>query len=89
MDVDKKEGKSRMEWDSGTIAVTRKTEKSWTLELQIPLKNLKIKPPQLGEIWGFNICRLRKTVKNGQYTCWSPTFGNFGNPERFGKLIFQ
>jgi heterodisulfide reductase subunit A-like polyferredoxin len=45
--------------------------------------------PRPGAIWGFNICRVRNTVRPAEYICWNPTFGGFGKPERFGKLIFR
>jgi len=89
MDLDRVNGKNNIEWNSDTVVATQKNKNSWTLELRIPLKSLKSHELRLGEIWGFNICRVRKTVKNSQYTCWSTTFGNFGNPERFGKIFFK
>ncbi|MFA7230388.1 MAG: DUF4838 domain-containing protein, partial [Victivallaceae bacterium] len=84
-----KANKANIDWNSDAVVATQKSNDGWTVEMRIPLSSLKNKMPRLGEIWGFNVCRVRKTVKNDQYTCWSATFGGFGNPERFGVIIFK
>lgn len=89
MDLQVLKGKSDVSWSSDAVVATKQNKNSWTVELSIPLSRLKNKTPRLGEIWSFNVCRVRKTIKHGQYTCWSATFGAFGKPERFGKLIFK
>jgi hypothetical protein len=43
----------------------------------------------LGDIWGMNFCRARRTVAPDQYSCWSPTFGDFNRPERFGRIVIK
>ena len=43
----------------------------------------------LGDIWGMNFCRVRRTVNPSEYSCWSPTFGDFHRPERFGRIVIK
>ena len=43
----------------------------------------------IGDIWGMNFCRVRRTVNPGEYSCWSPTFGDFNRPERFGRIVVK
>lgn len=86
-DVDMSNGKNNMEWSSGIKTATSRTKDGWIVELAIPFSKLSGKTPRLGAIWGFNICRVRPMEK--QYLAFSPTFGLFAKPERFGKLIFK
>lgn len=88
-DAESISGKSDMKWESEAQVAVFKGDKSWSAELRIPFKTLGVGTPKAGDIWGFNICRVRNTVKPSEYTCWNPTFGGFGKPERFGKLIFR
>jgi Domain of unknown function (DUF4838)/Carbohydrate family 9 binding domain-like len=87
-DKSKIDGKS-VEWDSQARVATTRTKDSWTLEMAIPLKAFGTKATLPGDIWGFNICRVRPVAKPSEYTCWSPTFGGFQAPKRFGKLILH
>jgi len=86
-DVDMPGGKNNMKWSSGTKTATAKTKDGWTIEMAIPFNKLSGRTPRLGAIWGFNLCRIRPREK--QYLAFSPTFGLFAKPERFGKLIFK
>ncbi len=88
-DVESINGKGNMKWESDAQVTVAKDANSWTLEMRVPFKTLGGNIPHPGAIWGFNICRVRNTVKPSEYTCWNPTFGGFGKPERFGKLIFR
>ncbi|MFA6102609.1 MAG: DUF4838 domain-containing protein [Victivallaceae bacterium] len=88
-DVESINGKGSMKWESDAQVTVAKDADSWTLEMRVPFKTLGGNIPHPGAIWGFNICRVRNTVKPSEYTCWNPTFGGFGKPERFGKLIFR
>jgi hypothetical protein len=83
-----KEGKIDKSWESNARVATRKGNEYWTMEIAIPLKSLKEKV-RPGDIWGMNICRVRTVAYPREYTCWSPTFGLFGQPKRFGKLILH
>jgi len=88
-DVESLNGKNDMKWESGAQVTVAKEANAWTLEMRVPFSTLGGAIPHPGAIWGFNICRVRNTVKPSEYSCWNPTFGGFGKPERFGKLIFR
>jgi len=57
----------------------------WTVEISIPWELLNIIPRE-GEIIGFNVCGAQSSTGAGWIT-WSPTYGGFHNPSRFGYLI--
>jgi hypothetical protein len=89
-------GTEDMRWNSSWIAKTSVQSRSWTAEMAIPLADLDAVPPLPNDIWGINICRVRCVNKNkkevpkpDEYSCFSPTFGGFFKPERFGDLIFK
>jgi Domain of unknown function (DUF4838)/Carbohydrate family 9 binding domain-like len=86
-DVDMPNLKNNMKWTSGIKTATSKTKDGWIVELAIPFSKLSGTTPKMGKIWGFNLCRIRPIKK--QYLAFSPTFGLFAKPERFGKLIFK
>ena len=70
------------------ITVKAKLEKNcWRLQIEIPWEDLGGKPAK-GSVWGFNLCRVRKTVSPAVYSCWSPTYGLFDKPEFFGRVRF-
>jgi hypothetical protein len=88
-DIQSTDGKGDLKWSSGAKTAVFKGKNFWSLEIKIPLKNLTKQGVEPGDIWGFNVCRVRRAVTPGQYTCWNPTFGGFLKPARFGKLIFK
>lgn len=59
------------------------------MEFAVPFAALCGEAPLPGDVWGLNLCRVRQTVKPDEYTCWSPTFGLFGQLKRFGQLIYR
>ena len=61
----------------------------WSAEVRIPIADLTGNREYLGDVWGANFCRVRRTVHPSEYTCWSPTFGDFSRPERFGRIIIK
>lgn len=64
---------------------------AWTGEMVIPLSALKVGTPTAGTVWRVNFCRERAVNTEGpnaENMCWSPTYGSFHTPERFGRLIF-
>ncbi|MHC4872938.1 MAG: DUF4838 domain-containing protein [Planctomycetota bacterium] len=78
-------------WNSDIKVSVKKNNDSWILEAAIPFKKLSKTgtTPKIGEIWGFNACRVSCTGKKRAYSCWNPTYGLFGKPERFGKIVFK
>ena len=81
-----KNGKSAVWTHKAKIAVHRYKD-GWDAEIMIPLSSLTALKDVRGEIWGFNACRVRRVVQPASGVCWSPTFGGFHNPQRFGKII--
>ncbi len=86
-DADRLNGKNNMKWSSGAKTAVSRTKDGWIIELAIPFSKLSGKTPAIGKIWGLGIFRIRPMKK--QYLAFSPTFGLFANPERFGKLVFK
>jgi hypothetical protein len=86
-DADIQDGNADTKWSADAKIATSHTKDDWTIELAIPFSKLSGTTPGIGKIWGFNLCRVRPMKK--QYLAFSPTFGLFAKPERFGKLIFK
>jgi len=78
-----------VEWDSRVKAAAARDEKAWSVEMAIPFEAFGTQAALPGDVWGFNVCRVRTVTKPSEYTCWSPTFGGFHAPRRFGKLILH
>ncbi|MGD9496210.1 MAG: carbohydrate-binding family 9-like protein, partial [Armatimonadota bacterium] len=75
-------------WESGADAAAQVGEGEWTVELAIPLAALG-GAPQTGDVWGFNIGRERQAGGANELSAWSPTYGKFLEPGRFGDLRFE
>ncbi|MBR2873943.1 MAG: DUF4838 domain-containing protein [Lentisphaeria bacterium] len=82
-------GKKSQELAGQAEVKTFRGKDFWSAEVKIPLSVLSARKELRGEIWGMNFCRTRRTVLPNEYSCWSPTFGPFGNPERFGRGVFR
>lgn len=67
-------------------AATARQEDAWTVEVRIPFADLDVSAPVEGEMWRFNACRSRVPVREA--VTWSPTYGFFHVPHRFGVLVF-
>ncbi|MBE6385660.1 MAG: DUF4838 domain-containing protein [Lentisphaerae bacterium] len=85
----KKEGKINTPWDAKAVVKTFRGKDFWSAELKLPLSSMTKSKDFLGDIWGMNFCRARRTVAPDQYSCWSPTFGDFHRPERFGRIVIK
>lgn len=59
-----KHGHAFKEWDSEAQIATSKQEKSWTIEMAIPLKNPGSEPTNAEMLYNFNICRDRKGTQH-------------------------
>ena len=77
----------------GTINNRKDKDEYWIVEMAIPFNNFtKVKNIRQKEnVWRVNFCRCdgKVSLKNREYTAWSPTYGIFQNPERFGKVVFK
>ena len=56
----------------------------WTVEMRISRASIGMDNPRMALA---NFCRTRRLVP-GETSAWSPTFGPFHNPARFGRLVF-
>ena len=75
-------------WNGTYRVATKVEEKFWTLEIEIPLKEVGATKVRKGTIWGFNVSRVRIAHK-GEYDQWVPTYGSSLRPDLFGFLIFE
>ena len=78
-----------MKWEAKEEIRTFRGSNFWSAEVKLPFASMTDKTELRGDIWGINFCRVRKTVVPAESTCWSPTFGSFHQPERFGKLVIK
>jgi len=75
------------EWQA---AVGRERD-AWTAEVSVPFSAFGLSAPPSGGMWRANFCRNRAVERAGpgaERLCWSPTYGSFHTPIRFGKLVF-
>lgn len=93
-------------WDSkmkvavkvdGTINKREDTDRSWTVEMAIPLEDAKGEaatgpkvPPELGDVWRVNLFRMDMPQNKPQMAAgWSPPMvGDFHALDRFGEIVF-
>lgn len=76
-----------MRWDAVWEAATSIDEEGWTVEMRIPLSQLRFSPPKDGEEtkWGINF--QRRIARNEEISFWSPTpQKESGIVSRFGQL---
>lgn len=76
-------------WDGYWIARTSVGKDAWYAELKIPYSTLGISSgTRLDSSWRANFCREfpKRSGGNAEISCWSPTFGGFHSPEKFGLL---
>ncbi len=64
----------------------------WKVTVAIPFSELHFArntPPQPGDKWGMNCCRIEYGLPETEYTAWSPPgLLDFHTTEKFGALIF-
>ena len=85
----RKEGKVNTPWEAKAQVKTFRGKDFWSAEVKLPLSSMSSNKDFLGDIWGMNFCRVRVTVQPQEYSCWSPTFGDFHRPERYGRIIIK
>jgi len=68
-------------WQAATY--TDSKGKYWSVETFLPFGEMGI-DRVTGEWWGLNICRSNNNKK--EYNSWSPTYGSFHTPTRFGQI---
>ena len=71
-----------LDWNPAIRAVGAATAAEYVIEARIPFDEF-LPAPRAGDRWGVNVCRAKPTVQT-----WSPTFGIFHRPSRFGVMSF-
>ena len=71
-----------LDWNPRMTVGAAQTEAEYVIEVRIPFDDL-LPAPRVGSSWRVNVCRGKPTVQT-----WSPTFGIFHNPPRFGVMSF-
>ena len=60
---------------------------AWIVEAAIAF-SLIGDTPKMGQLWGFNLNRVRSIVTPISLDCWSQTRDSFHAPAKFGQLLF-
>ncbi len=74
----------------GLRTAVAKSATGWSVDVAIPFRSVAARPPQDGDCWRVNFCRIdRPPGVPRELSAWSPTGrANFHTPERFGILQF-
>ena len=72
-----------MGWNPAIEAAATQSESEYVLEVRLPFDKF-LPAPAAGDTWGFNLCRANPVVQT-----WSPTYGHFHCPDRFGRISFR
>ncbi len=75
-------------YNSDWTGATGRESGAWTAEISVPFTSLIAGEPCPGASWKANFCRNRMTTGTPESSCWSPTYGSYHTPIRFGTLIF-
>ncbi|MBI3919915.1 MAG: hypothetical protein HY318_00755 [Armatimonadetes bacterium] len=75
-------------WNCEWKAATQHLADAWTLEAAVPFAELKLNPPRVGALWGFNLCREREAGGKLELANWADVQRKFQSPPRFGHLYF-
>ncbi len=70
-------------WNGRWQAATRTEPGAWYAEVFLPFSDLDL-DWTTGEWWGVNLCRENHRLQEA--SCWSPTYGGFHVPDRFGQV---
>ncbi|MFA6715000.1 MAG: glycoside hydrolase domain-containing protein [Victivallaceae bacterium] len=76
------------DWNGNYQLKTSKGKNYWMAEIAIPFSILNI-TPETGRYWKINFCRSRRIPPKAVHSAWSPTFGNFHSPEKFGTVYLK
>jgi len=76
------------QWNGDQRVATRVEPGFWEFEMEMPFRSLGNVQVQPGDIWGFNVARVRIAF-GGEYTQWMPTYGSAWRTDRFGLLVFD
>ena len=68
------------DWQPSVTAAAVRGDATWSAEVRIPLADINL----AGSTFGLNFCRERRPTEVMELSCWSPTGGRFGQPDKFG-----
>jgi hypothetical protein len=75
----------------GTLNQPGDRDRSWTVEMAIPLKDIRNAPripPKIGDTWRANLIRVERTGGDVDDSAWSPPGADYHNLGAMGKLLF-
>lgn len=75
-----------MSWNPEISTAVSIGEKSWDIEIKIPIREIIKSPVKDGDKWRINLCRNRSAAN--EITTWSPTSGSFHATAKFGMMEF-
>ena len=76
------------DWVSGAQTSVRIHDDRWVAEIAVPLDTIDAPLPTANAPWHFDVMVNRwEGAQNATYYAWTPTFGRFNTPDRFGKLV--
>ncbi len=82
------------EWDcTGLQMTSRMKNDGWVVTAAIPFAQLHFAgnhPPQPGETWRANLCRIEYGGPDTEFSAWSPPeILDFHTTEKFGQIVFE
>jgi uncharacterized lipoprotein YddW (UPF0748 family) len=77
------------QWSENWEAATGRETDAWTAEFIVPYQSIRTKAPDASTVWRVNFCRNRFVTGGKESSCWSPTYGTYHTPIRFGTLSFK
>lgn len=78
-------------FDAAVTAAAAIGDRAWHLEVAIPWAELRVRPPEPGAAWGFNVSREHRPREPREWSTWAPLEKGrkeFGVVARFGRLQF-
>ena len=81
----------------GTVDRRDDVDRSWTVEMSIPLADLAPQPslgkPAVevgpGTVFGVNFYRNERSGDGGEMQAWAPVRDDFHVPDLFGRMVFE
>ena len=90
-DIKIENSKADLSWNAAWTVKTSLPSGGSSAEIAIPLADVTSNAPVPGDLWRFNICRVRRSTADPavEYSAYSPTFGLFNRPDRFADVVFK
>ena len=75
-------------WNSNFRAAAQRGSDRWSVEVALPLADIKTAAPKPGTLWGFNLCRERQAGGKLELYNWANVQRAFNNVHLYGHLYF-